>query len=279
MTLTRLRTPIAPALLPIVPALLLWGFGLGPAFAQTQPAELSIQQATLMEKHQKTPEISTEELAKILAEQSATVFDARPFQEYSVSHIPGAVNVAAKPGVPISLYVSDVAEIGRVLKDNKAAPIVLYCNGPHCGKSKRLAEDLLAAGYINVRRYQLGIPVWRALGGVTEIEPEGVRYVIENDRTAVWLDTRDPEEFQASPIKDARNLPRRDVKPGKDVGEVKKAKDDGRLPMDDHNTRIIVFGRDAAQARAVADAITREAFHNVSFYAGPIEGLRTAAAR
>jgi rhodanese-related sulfurtransferase len=232
-----------------------------------------------MEKHQKTPEISTEELAKILAEQSANVFDARPFQEYSVSHIPGAVNVAAKPGVPISLYVSDVAEIGRVLKDNKAAPIVPYCNRPHCGKSKRLAEELLAAGYTNVRRYQLGIPVWRALGGVTEIEPEGVRYVMASDRTAVWLDARDPEKFHASPIKDTRNLPRRDVKPGKDVGEVKRAKDDGRLPTEDHNTRIIVFGRDAAQARAVADAIAREAFHNVSYYAGPIEALWTVGAR
>jgi hypothetical protein len=37
--------------------------------------------------------------------------------------------------------------------------------------------------------------------------------------------------------------------PGKDVGEVKTAKDDGRLPMEDHNTRIIVFGRDMAQAQ------------------------------
>ena len=109
-------------------------------------AVLNIQQATLLEPDQKTPEISTEELRNILAEKSATVFDARPFNEYAVSHIPGAVNVSAKPGVPISLYVSDVAEIGRVVQDNKAAPIVLYCNGPFCGKSKRLAEELLSGG-------------------------------------------------------------------------------------------------------------------------------------
>ena len=42
---------------------------------------------------------------------------------------------------------------------------MLYCNGPYCGKSKRLSADLAAAGYTNVRRYQLGIPIWRALGG------------------------------------------------------------------------------------------------------------------
>jgi rhodanese-related sulfurtransferase len=237
------------------------------------------QRATLMEPDQKTPEISTEELREILAAKSAAVFDARPFKEFAVSHIPGAVNFAPKPGVSISLYVSDVAAIGRVVKDNKAAPIVLYCNGPFCGKSKRLSEELLTAGYTNVRRYQLGIPVWRALGGLTQIEAEGVRYVREQDQTAVWLDGRDPEEFAASPIPNARNLPRSLVRPGKDVGEVKKAKDDGRLPMEDHNTRIIVFGRDGAQAQAVAEAIAREAFHNVSYFAGSPEKLRTAAVR
>jgi rhodanese-related sulfurtransferase len=91
-------------------------------------AVLSIQQAILMEPDQKTAEVSTEELQTILWEKSATVFDARPVKEYAVSHIPGALNVAAKPGTSIDLYVSDVAEIGRVLHDNKAAPIVLYCN-------------------------------------------------------------------------------------------------------------------------------------------------------
>jgi rhodanese-related sulfurtransferase len=252
---------------------ILWlALGVGVPSASSQ-AGLSIQQATLMEPDQKTPEISTEELRKILSEKSATVFDARPFNEYAVSHIPGTVNVSAKPGVPISMYVSDIAEIGRVVHNNKAAPMVLYCNGPFCGKSKRLAEELLAAGFTKVQRYQLGIPVWRALGGVTEIAAEGLKYVREKDQTAVWIDARDPEEFAATRIPNARNLPLSGVKPGKDVGEVKKAKDDGRLPMEDHNARIIVFGRDGAQAKAVAEAITREAFHNVSYFAGPLERL------
>jgi hypothetical protein len=44
-------------------------------------AVMHIQQATLMEPDQKTPEISTEALRQILAEKSATVFDARPFKE------------------------------------------------------------------------------------------------------------------------------------------------------------------------------------------------------
>jgi len=128
-------------------------------------AVVNIYQATLMEADQKTPEISTQELRQIVAEHSAMIVDARPFDEYTVSHIPGAITVPAKPGVPRSQYVSDIAAIGSMVQGNTAAPLVLYCNGPFCDKSKRLAEALLGAGYTNVRRYQLGMPVWRALGG------------------------------------------------------------------------------------------------------------------
>jgi rhodanese-related sulfurtransferase len=58
------------------------------------------------------------------------------------------------------------------------------------------------------------------------------------------------------------------VREGKDVGEIKKAKEDGRLPMEDHNTRIIVLASDGAAARYVAGALTYEAFHNVSYLDG-----------
>jgi rhodanese-related sulfurtransferase len=165
--------------------------------------------------------------------------------------------------MPLSEYVSDVTEIGRLVGAIKSTPIVLYCNGPFCGKSKRLSAELVEAGYANGRRYQLGIPVWPALGGLTEIEVEGLRYVLADDRTAVFIDARDPGEFSAQTLPGARNLPRSGLKPGKDVGEVKAAKDDGRLPMEDHNTRIVVFGQGGAQAKAVAEAIGQEAFHDV----------------
>jgi hypothetical protein len=58
---------------------------------------------------------------------------------------------------------------------------------------------------------------------------------------------------------------------------VKAAKDDWRLPMEDHNTRILVFGATADQARAVAEAIAKEAFHNVSFFDGNVDQFKAAA--
>jgi rhodanese-related sulfurtransferase len=175
--------------------------------------------------------------------------------EFAVGHIPGALNVSAKPGVPMSQYVSDVAEIERLLHGDKGAPIVLYCNGPFCGKSSRLAGELLKAGFTNVRRYQLGDPVWRALGGVMQMEAEGFSYVREGDHTARVYDARsaaDPDKTVPGAIHLSKD-------------EVKNAKDDGRLPMMDHNTRIIVFGSTPAEAREVAEAIAKNAFHNVMF--------------
>ena len=248
-------------------------------FAAHAQSPANVLQATLGESGQRTAEVSTEQLRGILNDRSAVVLDARPFREFAISHIPGALNVAAKPGVPMSSYVSDVAEIGRLVEGNKATALVLYCNGPYCGKSKRLAEELLAAGYTNVRRYQLGVPVWRALGGVTETELEGLRHVLANDRTAVLIDAREADEFRKATLPDARNIPRSGVLEGKDVGEVKRAKDDGRLPMDDHNTRIIVLGRDVADARFVADALTREAFHNVAYCRGSVQDALVALNR
>ena len=227
---------------------------------------------------QPSAEVSTEQLQQILTEEQAIVLDTRPHLEYSISHIPGALNVAARPGVPMSMYVSDVAEVGRLVGGDLTRALVLYCNGPLCPKSKRLSEELEIAGYTNVRRYQLGIPVWRAFGGVTVIEGDGLRHVLSLDRTAVVIDVREADVFQRGTLPGARNVPRSLVLEGKDVGELRKAKDDGRLPMTDHNTRIIVIGRTGGDARFVAQAIAHEAFHNVAYFPGTFEEASAALA-
>lgn len=104
----------------------------------------------------------------------------------------------------------------------------------------------------------------------------GAQYVLAQDRTAVLLDVREVDEFRKGTLPGARNIPRSLVLEGKDVGEVKRAKDDGRLPMEDHNTRIVVLGSDAAAARYVAEAIAREAFHNVAYFPGTLDEARSA---
>jgi len=240
-------------------------------------ATTNIFSARLGESSPKTPEISTEEFRQVLAGKTALVLDVRPHMEFAVSHIPGAINVAQRSGTSKALYVSDTAEIARLTNGNKSKPLVLYCNGPFCGKSKRLSDELLAAGFTNVRRYQLGIPVWRALGGLTQIEAEGAKYVMKNDRTAVWLDTRIPKDFQKSSVPGAKWIGVEVASGGKDNPAMQKAKNDGTLPVEDHNTRIIVFGDSSQVVRSVAGALTQEAFHNVAFFAGTYSELAFVA--
>ena len=103
--------------------------------------KLNVYETTLEEPNQRTAEISTEELKKILASKDEPVLDVRSSAEYAIAHIPGSLNV----------YEKELERVVQLYPD-KTARIVLYCNGPYCGKSKRLSEQLVKLGYTNVRR-------------------------------------------------------------------------------------------------------------------------------
>jgi rhodanese-related sulfurtransferase len=223
----------------------------------------TIFQATIGETGQKTPEASTEDVRRALADGSAIVLDSRKRSEYVAGHIAGAKNAAAEPGAPPSAVVTVVEQL---VSGDKGKALLLYCNGAHCQASRQLGEQLAAAGFTNVRRYQLGIPMWRTLSGPVEIELEGVQRIFGIDRTAVFFDARDPEEFAKGSLAGAHNVPI-----DKSAG-LEKAP----LPRDDFNTRVILFGRDAAQARKLADAIGKTPYQNVSYFPGTFEALAAA---
>jgi rhodanese-related sulfurtransferase len=218
--------------------------------------KLNVNQTTLEEPNQLTAEVSTEELKKILANKSEPLLDTRSTTEYAIAHIPGSINV----------YEKEIELVAQLFPD-KAARFVLYCNGPFCGKSKRLSEQLVKLGYTNVRRYQLGLPVWRALGNPVQTDLEGFRYVIAKDKTAVFVDARSPLEFQKETVPGAANI---------HVGEAEKANEDGRLPYRDKGTRVIVFANSLEDARAVAEEIARKAYWNSSYFGGSFEDLKRA---
>lgn len=242
---------------------------IGTAQAQT------VVDATFDAPDPQRSEVSTSELRRLLDAGAGLVLDARPYAEYAISHIPGALNIAPKPGLSASEYVSDVREIERLTAGRRDQLLVLYCNGPFCGKSRRLATELAGAGFTQVRRYTLGAPGWRAMGGEMRTEASALGY-IASDPTAVWIDARSAESARRNPVRGARSIPAEELRPGKDQGVMKTAKDDGRLPTEDHNTRLIVFSDDPAGARAVAKAIASEAFHNVSFTVATPDVVRAA---
>ncbi len=221
----------------------------------------NIYQATLAEPNQKTLEVSTEQVRRILVDGSAIILDTRKRSEYVAGHIPGARNFDAPPSAAL-------AAAERLVSGDKNKALVLYCNGPFCQASRLLSEQLVAAGFTNVRRYQLGIPIWRALGGPTEIELEGILRIYKVDQTAVFFDARSTEEFAKGSLPGAHNVPADNLA----SDGLQKAP----LPGNDFNTRIVLFGRDSAQARTLADALSKRPWHNVTYYPGSFEALRAA---
>jgi rhodanese-related sulfurtransferase len=252
----------SPSTMPVRFGLVLLLLGAFPERAKAEGPPVSRVEEGVLEATGETPEVSTVEFRKLLGDGTVVVLDARPEEEYAISHVPGALNAPAGRSVPASQYVADVDAVARMVPD-RARTIVLYCSGPFCKRSKRLALELRSRGYAHVMRYQLGIPVWRALGGVTQVERSAIAPLLRQDRTAVLVDAR-PIAERNRPLPGARQIP---------VEEVEVAKDDGRLPMADHNTRILVVGSNGQGARAVAERIAGNAFHNVSFYDGPLSGL------
>jgi rhodanese-related sulfurtransferase len=226
------------------------------AAVQQQP---TIWQVTLGEPNPITPEITTQDMQRLLEGGGTPVLDVRSAEEYAIAHIPGSVN----------LYEKEVEQVTRAYPD-KTAAIVLYCNGPFCGKSKRLSQELVARGYTNVRRYQLGLPVWRALGNTVQTDLPGARYILAGDKTAVWVDARTAADFARGSLPKAVNIRR---------GEAEAANDDGRLPNKDKGTRVVVFAETPEDARAVATEIAHKAYWNSSYFGGSFRDLAGVAAR
>lgn len=228
---------------------------------EARAAGTDILDATLGEAQAKTAEVSTRQMRDILAARSALVLDTRTRAEFEAGHIPGARNLeAAPPGL--------VAEVLALAGGDKSRAMVLYCNGPYCQASRRLADQLAEAGFTDIRRYQLGIPVWRALGGPTEIGLAGVKRVFGVDGLAVFVDGRPSEDFAKGSLKGAHSMPADELV----AGRLKAMP----LPEDDFNRRVVLFGKDGGQARAMAEVLSKRPWHNVVYYSGSYEELAAA---
>jgi rhodanese-related sulfurtransferase len=235
------------------------------SFGSAPGRAADINTATLTEPDAKTKEVSTEDLRRMLADGSAIVIDARARAEFEAGHIPGAHLIDAPAA-------EQVAAVERLAHGNKAAALVVYCNGPYCQASRRLADQLLEAGFTNVKRYQLGMPVWRALGGPTVIEVEGVARIFKLDQTAVFIDARPAEDFAKGSLPGARNLTADALD-----GTLKRMMAGGMasppLPLDDFNRRIVLFGGAGGQVLGLAKAMRKRPWHNVMYFPGSYDDL------
>lgn len=99
--------------------------------------------------------ITTEELAKLVAEKKAFIFDVNSPERFAKGHIPGAKRVGK------DLAAAD-------LPADKAATLVFYCAGEQCPASAHAAKKAIELGYTNVFVYKPGIAGWEAAKQPTE---------------------------------------------------------------------------------------------------------------
>jgi rhodanese-related sulfurtransferase len=98
--------------------------------------------------------ITRDELKSAIDAGEVTVVETLRAEHFEQGHLPGAIHIH---------YDSVTDEAPRLLPD-KGAAIVTYCSNTACRNSEIAANQLLAMGYTNVRKYAEGKRDWVEAG-------------------------------------------------------------------------------------------------------------------
>jgi rhodanese-related sulfurtransferase len=112
--------------------------------------------------------IGKDELTKMIADggdKSPFLLDISGSSDYRSGHLPGAVD-----------YAAHKSELARVLPEHKERPVVIYGQGFDSGDWRKVAGEVQALGYSNIRHYNEGFSNWKSSGGPV---------VLESNETAV----------------------------------------------------------------------------------------------
>jgi rhodanese-related sulfurtransferase len=102
------------------------------------------------------PELTVEEVAELIEDRRAVLFDANPRRRWASGHLPGAINL-------------DPAEFNEFdLPRDRTATLVFYCSDPGCGASRHAARKALRLGFAHVFTMPAGIRGWMAAGKPVE---------------------------------------------------------------------------------------------------------------
>ncbi|MDQ8045981.1 MAG: rhodanese-like domain-containing protein [Solirubrobacteraceae bacterium] len=98
--------------------------------------------------------ITRTELAALVDAGDVTVVETLGPQHYEEGHIPGAIHIGFR----------EVAQRAPELLPDRDAAIVTYCSNLACRNSEAAANQLIALGYSNVRKFAEGKDDWRDAG-------------------------------------------------------------------------------------------------------------------
>ncbi|WP_210490747.1 MBL fold metallo-hydrolase [Rufibacter aurantiacus] len=143
--------------------------------------------------------LSPEAFEAVVNETGALVLDTRKAADFSLGHIPNAIN--------IGLDGSFAPWVGELIPDIQQ-PIVFLSDA---GREEEVVTRLARVGYDNTLGYlQGGMSAWQASGKETETLPsisaaEFAQCLKAGE--AVVIDVRKPSEYSAEHVEGARNIP------------------------------------------------------------------------
>lgn len=95
--------------------------------------------------------VGRDELIERMKQGAVVLIDVRPTPEFRAGHLPGALSVPLE-------------DLERLLPElPRGRPVVAYCRGPLCLLAAEAAGVLRANGW-DARRFEDGVPEWRAAG-------------------------------------------------------------------------------------------------------------------
>lgn len=96
------------------------------------------------------------------------LFDVRHEGNHSSGHLPGAVSLNSR-------YFADSLDVFLERNwpglDRTTAPVVTYCYGPNCIRSRNCSTEAARQGFVNVERFYGGIEDWRLVSGELHSTP------------------------------------------------------------------------------------------------------------
>ncbi len=93
--------------------------------------------------------------------RSFILLDVRHDRDYESGHVPGAVNLSSH------VFADSLgAALARhwPAADRASTPIVSYCYGPSCIRSRNCSTMAARAGFTNTERFYGGIEEWKGIG-------------------------------------------------------------------------------------------------------------------
>lgn len=98
--------------------------------------------------------IQRDELEQAIDRDEVTVVETLRDEHFAQGHLPGAIHI----------HFEEVAEQAPELLPDKDAAIVTYCSNTACRNCEAAANQLIAMGYTNVRKYAEGKDDWQSAG-------------------------------------------------------------------------------------------------------------------